>query len=143
MDQLEYMQSRVDDQIAWYDKRSKLHQRCYLVLRVIEIAAAASIPFLVGYISNGDGEVRFTVGLLGVVIAVITAILGLYQFHEKWVDYRTACESLRHEKYLFLTQSPPYNIDEPFSLFVTRVEFLISRENSSWAQYIQPSKMPT
>ena len=54
-----------------------------------------------------------------------------------FVAYRTTCESLRHEKYLYLTCSEPYNIKEPFSLLVNRVETLISKENTNRAQYMR------
>ncbi|HFC76762.1 MAG TPA: DUF4231 domain-containing protein, partial [Candidatus Moranbacteria bacterium] len=46
-------------------------------------------------------------------------------------------ESLKHEKYLFLTKSEPYDIDEPFKLLVQRVESLISKENTNWSNYMK------
>lgn len=54
-----------------------------------------------------------------------------------FVAYQITCESLRHEKYLYLTCSEPYNIKEPFSLLVNCVETLISMENTNWAQYMR------
>lgn len=140
MDEAEYIKTRVDGQIEWYDKKSQYHKTWYTWLRIIEIIAAALIPFLVGYIACGDILFRTVVGLLGVVVAVITAIVSLCQFQENWVEYRTTCESLRHEKYLFETKTEPYDVDSPFSLFVQRVESLISKENSTWSQYIRPQK---
>lgn len=134
----EYMQNRVDDQINWYDKKSQRHQRWYKQLRFVEILAAASIPFLSGYIRPDLPAIKFTVGLLGVVIAVLAGVTSLNRFQENWVEYRTTCESLRHEKYLFQTGVEPYNVDNPFSLFVKRIESLISKENINWAQTIKP-----
>ena len=80
-----------------------------------------------------------TVALLGALIAVISTIISLNQFQENWIEYRTTCESLRHEKFLYLTKAEPYNNEEPFGLFVQRVESLISKENSSWSQYTKSS----
>ena len=57
------------------------------------------------------GSIQIVVGLIGVGIAIITAILGLYQFEQNWIEYRTICESLKKEKYLFLTKTEPYNVD--------------------------------
>jgi hypothetical protein len=140
MDETEYLKMRVDNQINWYDKKSQNNQKLYKWLRIVEILAAASIPFLVGYITNTELFFRAFVGLLGFAIAVITAVVSLCQFQENWVEYRTTCESLKHEKFLYLTRTEPYNIDTPFSLFVQRVESMISRENTMWSQYIRPDK---
>jgi len=134
MDQDTYMEERVDDQINWYDGKSQWNQNWYKRIRIFEICAAASIPFLVGYIDSADSAFKIAIGVLGVLIAVIAGILGLYQFQERWVEYRTASESLKREKLLFLATAEPYNITNPFPLFVQRVESLTSSENIKWAQ---------
>jgi hypothetical protein len=38
-----------------------------------------------------------------------------------------------------MTKAEPYHEEEPFRLFVQRVESLISKENSAWSQYTQTS----
>lgn len=139
MDKDDYIQKRVDNQIDWYDKKSRQNQWWYKRLRIFEICAAASIPFLVGYIGSEDSGFRIAVGVLGLLIAVVTAILGLYQFQENWVEYRTTCESLKHEKFLFQTGAEPYHEEDPFRLFVQRIESLISKENTAWSQYAKSS----
>ena len=136
----QFLKKRVDDQINWYDRKSQFNQQWYKNLRIAEIVAAAAIPFLAGYFSAEIPVIQFIVGFLGFIIAVIAGVVGLYQFQERWVEYRTTCESLRHEKYLYLTKSEPYNLKNPFPLFVQRVESLISVENSRWAQLIKTQK---
>jgi hypothetical protein len=136
----EFLKQRVDDQIGWYDKKSQWNQKWYKWLRIIEILAAMAIPFLTGYITPECTCMKIIVGLLGLVIAIITAVVSLYHFQENWIEYRTTCESLRHEKFLFLTKTEPYNIVEPFALFVQRIESLISTENTKWSQLIKSPK---
>jgi hypothetical protein len=46
MEQNTYIQERLDDQIDWYDKKSQSNQKWHKRLRVIELIAGASIPFL-------------------------------------------------------------------------------------------------
>lgn len=141
MNQNEYIEKRLNDQIEWYDKKSQLNQKLFKLLQVSQLVIAALIPFLTGYLSNDTSFLKFIVGLSGVIVAVIAGILGLYKFHENWIEYRTVCESLRHEKYLFLTKTDPYNIEEPFPLLVQRTETLISKENTNWSQYMtKPTK---
>jgi len=140
MDALEYIKERVEDQINWYDTKSKWNQRGYKIARVVEIVCAVSIPFIMGYISDATPALKFVAGLLGVIVAVIAGLVSLYQFQENWINYRTTCESLRHEKYLFLTKSKPYDSGDTLDMLVERVESLISKENTNWAQLMRTSK---
>lgn len=136
MNEEEYISSRVDNQIGWYDKKSQTAQCWFKWLRGIEILSAAAIPIIAGF-AKEPFPVTLVVGLLGALIAVISSIVSLNQFQENWTEYRTTCESLKHEKFLFLTKAEPYHEEEPFRLFVQRVESLISKENSAWSQYTQ------
>lgn len=132
----EYLERRVEDQIGWYDRKSVSSQAWYKRLRRAEIVCAAAIPILAGFVGE-DLAGQVAIGLLGGVIVVIASFLSLSQHQENWVGYRTTCESLRHEKFLFLTQVEPYDGEDRFPLFVQRIESLISKENSGWSQYIR------
>lgn len=139
MDAAQYISKRLNDQIAWYDRKSLSNQNWYKCLRMTQFVAAALIPFLTPYLSAATPACKFLVGFLGVVIAIITATLDLYRFQEHWIEYRTTCESLKKEKYLFLAGGLPYggDRDAAFRLLVQRAETLISKENSEWAQYVR------
>ena len=130
----EYIEQRVDDQIAWYDQKSQNAQRAFRWLRRAEIICAAMIPFLAGFTPT-HAAAPVVVGLLGVIVVVLAAFQSLGQHHENWIEYRTTCESLKHDKYLFLTTSEPYDVENPFPLFVERAESLISKENRAWSQH--------
>lgn len=140
MNEEEYFEKRLEDQIHWYDKKSMFNQGWYKRLRVMEIAAAAAIPLLAGFIKDNSDPFKIVIGLLGLIIVVLTAVITLYKFQENWIEYRTTSETLKHEKFLFLTASEPYNVKEPFQLLVQRVENLISKENTKWVEYIKSSK---
>lgn len=142
MNESEYTQQRLEDQIAWYSKKSAWNQTRYNWLRLTEICSAVLIPFL-----SGMGERipygAWVIGILGVLIALAAAAGSLFKFHENWIQYRTTTEQLKHEKFLFLTGTRPYDDQEKFGEFVQRVESLISKENSSWAQVAKKSiKVP-
>ena len=137
MNQDEYLKDRLEDQIGYYDRSSMKNQKWFKLLQVASIIASATIPFLTGYITDTSIGLKVSVGLLGLTVAAITAVLGLYKFQENWFEYRTTCESLKHEKFLFLTNSDPYDQEDPFKLLVERVESLISKENSAWNRYMK------
>ena len=59
-------------------------------------------------------------------------MISIFQFRELWTEYRTNAESLKHEKYLYLSSSNPYDREDKFKLLVERVEKLISIEHSRW-----------
>ncbi|GAB1259352.1 DUF4231 domain-containing protein [Aurantivibrio plasticivorans] len=136
MNEKEYISSRIDDQIAWYDRKSQNSQCWFKWLRGIEFLSAAFIPMVAGF-AKDPFPVTLVVALLGALIAVISSVVSLNQFQENWIKYRATYESLKREKFLFLTKSEPYHEEEPFRLFVQRAEDLISKENRAWSQYTQ------
>ena len=96
---------------------------------------AAIIPLLVGF-STDSLTLRIAAGVAGVVVAIAGGLLALNQYQERWVEYRTTCESLRHHKYRFLTAVEPYlDRKEAFRQLVDNVEALISKENTVWASH--------
>ena len=136
MDADAYVAERLEDQISWYDAKSVRAQRSFKSLRLTEIIAAASIPLLSGFVDPERPYVTVIMGLLGALVAVIAAVLGLYQHERNWVDYRTTCEALKWEKYLFMTGTAPFG-QQPeanYRLLVQRVEGLLSEENTKWGE---------
>lgn len=133
MDIKEYLGKRVDEQIDWYDQKSLTAQKWYKRLQITEIVLAALIPLLSGYISSFE-YIAIIVGLFGAIIAVIESISKLNKYHENWIQYRSTCEMLKYQKYLFLTSSAPYNDqDETIeNIFIRNIENIISSENNQW-----------
>lgn len=135
----EYINERLNDQITWYSNKSQTQQRKFKTIRIVEIIAAALIPFLsvlsVAYPVIAP-YLTITVGVLGMIIAVISGVLSLGHYQEQWIEYRTICESLKKEKFLFSAGAEPYSDENSFNLLVQRVETLISKENANWSQYM-------
>jgi len=130
---------RLDDQIGWYDRKSGYNQIRFKALKVTVIVAAALIPVLS---SLSSLHLRFlpaealtlVLGALGALIAIIEGIQQLSQYHANWISYRSTCEALRHEKYLYLAQAGPYAAaPNPHVLLAERIESLISQEHAKWA----------
>ena len=139
MDAQTYLKERLEDQIAWYDGKSAYNKRWFISLRAVEITAAATVPFLSGF--AGNLWIRGAVGVIGIVITVCAGLTHLCQFQERWIEYRTTAETLKKEKFLFVTKTDPYNGDNDFPILVQRIENLVSKEVGSWAQYLmQPEK---
>jgi len=70
---------------------------------------------------------------LGVLVVVLEGLQSLNQFHHNWITYRSTCEELKHEKFLWLAKAGPYAASaNPDVLLAERVESLISREHAKW-----------
>jgi Protein of unknown function (DUF4231) len=122
---------RLEDQIGWYDLKSRSNMRWYKRLKISEIASAAIIPMLA---ASQIRQAAIATGVLGIVVTVFEGMLQLNQFHENWIRYRSTCESLKHEKYIYLANAGPYaNADKPRALLAERVESLVSQEHAKWA----------
>ena len=129
----QYIEERLNNQIQWYSQKSQHAQKMYKIFQVTEIIIAAAIPLLSGYAKDCI-TIAIIVGILGAIIAIIETISKLFKWHENWIEYRTTCELLKYHKYLYLTQSSPYNPTEETidNLFVKNIEDIISSENNQW-----------
>lgn len=120
---------RLEDQINWYDRKSNQNHRVYKWLKIIEIVAAALVPLFAGLKMPAA-----VTGSLGVLIAALEGLLQLNQYHHNWIAYRSTCETLKHEKYLYLANAGPYSTaTAAHALLAERVESLVSQEESKWA----------
>lgn len=126
---------RLEDQIAYYGAKSSKCQRYYKRIKLIEIIAAALIPFVVG---AHVPYAAWIAGGLGVLITILEGVLQLYQFQQIWVAYRATAEAMKHEKYIYLAKAGDYaKATDPYALLAERVEALGSQENSKWASLVQ------
>ena len=122
---------RLEDQIAWYDRKSLSNQQVFKRLKIVEIGAAALIPFLAGFKFAYSSMVT---GGLGVLVTVFEGLLHLNQYQQNWITYRSTCESLRHQKYLYLGHAGPYaSAKDPHALLAETIESLVSQEHAKWA----------
>ena len=78
--------------------------------------------------------IQVLTGAMGVAVATIGGLLSLYRFQEKWIEYRVTAESLKREKFFFLTGTAPYDVDDRFQTLVTRVEAILAAESVQWAE---------
>jgi hypothetical protein len=123
--------ARLQDQIDWYNRKSTSAQHIFKRMKVVEILAAAMIPFLAGLSFR---HVTLITGGLGVLITVLEGILHLNQYQQNWASYRSTCEQLKHEKFMYLGQAGPYaGAANARALLSERIESLVSQEHAQWA----------
>lgn len=123
---------RLEDQIQWYDIKSASNKRWYKFLRVTQLVLAAFIPVIA---LADEYWSKWVTAVFGGMIAILEGVQQLNQFGPQWVQYRSTAEKLKHEKFLFLSQSGHYrnlNPPEALRLLAERLEENISQEHARW-----------
>jgi hypothetical protein len=122
---------RLEDQIAWYDGKSIVNQRSFKRIKIVEICSAALIPLLAAL---NPPYALWVTGGLGAAITVLEGMLQLNQYQQNWIAYRSTCESLKHEKFVYLGKASPYaSAKDAHALLAERIESLVSQEHAKWA----------
>ena len=120
---------RLEDQIAWYDKKSSYNQRRFKILKISQIIAGALIPF-----ASSVGAPAAVAGGLGVLIVIFEGLQSLSQHQQSWISYRSTCQKLTQEKYLWLAKAGPYeSAPNPDAVMAERIEALMSSEITNWS----------
>ncbi len=138
----EYLAQRLQDQLDWFERKAAWNQRWHKRLRMTEIVAAALIPSLVAFGMEGPHGQAVSAGL-GIVIAISAGAMGLFKFHENWVQYRTTAEQLKHERFLYETGTGPYTGPDRYAVLVEQVEGLLMKDVSAWSRHGAPPKGPS
>lgn len=125
---------RLEDQIRWYDAKSMNAQRWYKRTKFVELVAAASLPVIAT-----SQKTSLLISLLGTAIVILEGLQHLSQHHEHWITYRSTCESLKHERYLYLAGAGPYASENAHLILAERTEGLISHEHAKWVANVERS----
>jgi hypothetical protein len=130
---------RLEDQIGWYDKKAQDAQFWFKRLKLVQLVTAGIIPLLAILGIPFSDKVT---AVLGLVILIVEGLQQLNQYQTNWLSYRSTCEALQHEKYLFLAKAGPYaKTDDALPLLADRIEGLISQEHAKWlSAQQQPGK---
>jgi hypothetical protein len=130
--------ARLEDQIAWYDRQSTHSQRWFKGLKVIQIVTAAAIP-----VAAAASAPLALLGAGGALIVVLEGVQQLQQYQENWITYRSTCERLRAERFLYLSRAGPYAAGGAEALLAARVEGLVSQENAAWVAHREDASHQT
>jgi Protein of unknown function (DUF4231) len=124
--------TRLEDQIAWYDRKSQKNQRRFKQLKVGQIVVAALIPVLaaIPHVSV------WVLGALGALIVILEGLQQLQQYQQNWTSYRSTCERLNNEKILYVARAGSYAVaPNPEALLAERVVGLVSEEHEAWVSH--------
>ncbi len=132
-----YLQERYQNQIDWYSTKADKNKKRYSVFQWSVIVLSATVPLLVLIVPT---EAKLITAGIALLLAIGTTGLKTFKFQENWINFRTVSETLKKEKHFFDAEVDEYaDCEDKIALFVTRVEAVISRENSLWVTTHQKS----
>ena len=135
MDTQEFSQSRYEDQANWYDAKASENQKTYKRFQWTTIVLSAITPVLIGIEIDlfGGDILRRLAMLTSVIVAILTSAQKTFRYQENWINYRTTSETLQKEIHLYRVGIGEYGaVSDKEALFVSRVESIISTENTMW-----------
>lgn len=141
----EYLSERVDGQIEWMSKRANGNKGSYKALRLLQISLGILVSAGGSSLASWDYGPQLLAGVGG-LISLAAAWETVNDYQNNWIRYRRTKEDLERERLLYRTASGPYrrgsaDCDEEeasFTLFVSRVEALLSQEVDQWGVNAAP-----
>lgn len=133
-----YVKSRYQDQIDWYDRKAIENQRAYKRLQMLTIVSSSLTPvILVAHFVVGHTDYSNRVNWLALITSAVAAFSSMalknFKYEDKYFNYRGTCELLRGEIYLYQAGTGEYKTAaDPRALFVEKIEGLISREHAAF-----------
>ncbi len=125
----QYLEERVDRQLAWYVAMAGHARRTYVRVEWVLIVAASLTPVFVILNINysKDHWLQWIPVVSSVLVAMLTGGLKTFRYDEAWTKYGDREARLKNEKYQFLTKSGTYKASEdPDTEFIERIETIIN-----------------
>lgn len=133
MNDEQYIKERLDVQQNFHSKKSDEFKNAYYITNIIMLVCTALITISALF---SQFYFRLITSFLGAAVTILLGINKLKKYHENWIHYRMISETLKREKYYYLSKSGFYREqkENSFNLLVERVEQIICDENANWAQ---------
>ena len=135
----EYLDKRYYDQLSYYEKTSGKNQRKYKFFQWSLIILSTLTTILAAVPRSEKFDLQYVVVISAAIVTILTSALKTFQYQELWVSYRTTIEQLKPEIYYYHFSVGDYGqagVDKE-SLFVTRVEGILSKEHDAWPVFKQ------
>ena len=136
----DFVKDRYCNAIEWYDKKSISYKKYYVVFQALLLVFSSLTPVLIAidFGITGYSYLKWVAVITAVIVAITSSSLRIFKFHDNWTTYRSICETLKKEINFYNADIEEYmNCNNKESLFVSRVENLISKEHNLWKTYFK------
>ncbi|MFD1541889.1 DUF4231 domain-containing protein [Nonomuraea guangzhouensis] len=130
-----YALGLADSSYEWY-RRAAIKARSYFRLsETLQLLISATIP-VVAVLVPGDARVP---AVLGAVLMVLTGLRSVFHWHDDYIRFSIARETVEAERRLYLTRSVPYHDDSTRDQRLASMITMIERqEMDAWTKIASP-----
>lgn len=148
MQEEEYLNERVVDQLGYYSGAATKAKRMHIWLQTCIILMGILVPVVVNLPAEFFAAIRMSntaaITVLSLALAVLTGVSNFRKYGDLWLSFRGTEELLKKESFLFRTGSGRYkSCEAPFAAFVENVESIVSVEHEKFHSLIESSRRPT
>ena len=125
------IEQRVEEQIAYFNRKSGVCKKWYYIFTCITAVGSIFVTALIQL--EEFGKIGATV--VSLIVASAAAINNIMNYASKWRLYRTTAEKLEREQSFFDNEVDCYK-GKPLSLYAKNVEAILSDTNTTWADTV-------
>lgn len=122
-----------------YDVLWRARRRWDYVLRVMIVIGAATVPVLAGL-----GAGRLPTALVGLAVAILAGLDGLFQLGDRWRQLRQTATVMTREGWLFLELTGPYveatSHRDAYRAFLDRIEDVNATQTEQYLRVFEESR---
>ena len=139
-----YLEKRYYDQLNYYSSSAKKNQRRYKNIQWILIILSTITTILAALPRTDHFDFKYLIVVTAALVTILTSGLKTFQYQELWVNYRSTAEQLKPEIYYYNFNVGDYGKAgaDKESLFVSRVEQILSKEHTEWPAVKKLSENP-
>jgi Protein of unknown function (DUF4231) len=144
----EYLEKRVDDQIAYFDQAAIRNQKSYKRLKLMAISCNILTTMTIALAFTVPESYKLIMGIIALILSTI--VLATYQIEEfasfgaKWEKFRLVAEQLKSERFLYRAEAGRYTglaQDASQRLFVETNEGIIRGTDIAYfSLMVEPGK---
>lgn len=133
----EYVERRWLSEVNWFAKATRRSRRSYFALSVTTLVSSAFTALLAGFAAGAQSdELRWIVAILGLISAVATGLLTLFQASPNWKRRSMTLEQLVSEGNQYFTHAGRYASialgRTDLAVFVERIEGIVYAHKSEF-----------
>ena len=140
-----YLETRVMPQMAYYSRSSQQAKKRYQLFALLSIIFNGVIPVLMLLTELGDIDiwVRIATAALSAAAGILTAISGMKNYRELWIQYRVSLEELKllvDRRFLQVGELGDQDPKVRRVALESQFEAIISPEHSQWRDMVTEAK---
>lgn len=140
-----YLNDRVVNQLAWFERKSKRNQKLQRWYRITALAGGLLLPVLINETATSSADwIRYVSIAVSLIVGMAVGLESFLRPGEKWLQYRQTAERLRSEWWMYANLAGPIYVeftshDVAFRPLVERVESIVSDDVAGFTAIMAPT----